>query len=196
VLDDVLFVDIYTNKIFYKFDLKRIVLNYNINKYNMDTMDEKQRLHLQKMITANNVEDQTEIIRQIKHSEILRNDVNNMILLKAKYRDDPEKIHLECMHECNFLFTCYTDIYNKIRKDEIDVTILYKFLDVLKKIEIGELDQHEAAFQVGTLLKKLYIDSALKKAEKLDAQNQLSVNEEPTKLALQINWKQYKRMKS
>jgi hypothetical protein len=69
-------------------------------------------------------------------------------------------------------------------------------LDVLKKIEIGELDQHEAAFQVGTLLKKLYIDSALKKAEKLDAQNQLSVNEEPTKLALQINWKQYKRMKS
>ena len=162
----------------------------------MDTMDEKQRLHLQKMITANNVEDQTEIIRQIKHSEILRNDVNNMILLKAKYRDDPEKIHLECMHECNFLFTCYTDIYNKIRKDEIDVTILYKFLDVLKKIEIGELDQHEAAFQVGTLLKKLYIDSALKKAEKLDAQNQLSVNEEPTKLALQINWKQYKRMKS
>ena len=88
----------------------------------------------------------------------------------------------------------YTDIYNKIRKDEIDVTILYKFLDVLKKIELGELDQHEAAFQVGTLLKKLYVDSALKKAEKLDAQNQSTTDEEPTKPSVKISWKQYKRM--
>ena len=160
----------------------------------MDTMDEKQRLHLQKMIAANNVEDQTEIIRQIKHSQTLRNDVNNMILLKAKYRDDPEKIHLECMNECNFLFTYYTDIYNKIRKDEIDITILYKFLDVLKQIEIGELHQHEAAFQVGTLLKKLYIDSALKKAEKLDTQNKSNIDEEPIKPPAQINWKQFKKM--
>ena len=157
-------------------------------------MDEKQKLHLQKMIAANNVEDQTEIIRKIKHSDILRNDVNNMLLLKAKYRNDPEKIHLECMKDCNFLFTYYTDIYNKIRKDEIDVTILYKFLDVLKKIELGELDQHEAAFQVGTLLKKLYVDSALKKAEKLDAQNQSTTDEEPTKPSVKISWKQYKRM--
>ena len=121
----------------------------------MDTMDEKQKLHLQKMITANNVEDQTESIRKLKHSDILRNEVNNMILLKTKYRDDPEKIHLECMHECNFLFTYYFDIYNKIRKDELDVSILNKFLDVLKKIELGELDQHEGSFQVGTLLKKI-----------------------------------------
>jgi len=160
----------------------------------MDMMDEKQRLHLQKMISANNVEDQTEIIREIKHSDVLRNDVNNMILLKAKYRNDPEKIHLECINECNFLFTYYTDIYNKIRKDEIDVTILYKFLDVLKRIEVGELDQHEAAFQVGTHLKKLYVDSALKKAEKLDAQNKLDNNEELAKPAVEINWKQFKSL--
>lgn len=160
----------------------------------MDTMDEKQKLHLQKMITANNVEDQTESIRKLKHSDILRNEVNNMILLKAKYRDDPEKIHLECMNECNFLFTYYFDIYNKIRKDELDVSILNKFLDVLKKIELGELDQHEGSFQVGTLLKKIYVDSALKKAEKLDAQNKSGDKDEPIKPSLQINWKQFKRM--
>jgi hypothetical protein len=160
----------------------------------MDTMDEKQKLHLQKMITANNVEDQTESIRRLKHSDVLRNEVNNMILLKAKYRDDPEKIHLECMHECNFLFTYYFDIYNKIRKDELDVSILNKFLDVLKKIELGELDQHEGSFQVGTLLKKIYVDSALKKAEKLDAENKSDGKEEASKPAFQINWKQFKRM--
>jgi hypothetical protein len=157
-------------------------------------MDEKQRLHLQKMIAANNVEDQTGAIRELKHSDVLRNEVNNMILLKAKYRNDPEKIHLECMNECNFLFTYYTDIYNKIRKDEIDVSILNKFLDVLKKIEIGELDQHEGSFQVGTLLKKIYVDSALKKAEKLDAQNKLDKKEKTVKPSIQISWKQFKKM--
>ena len=160
----------------------------------MATMDEKQRLHLQKMIAANNTEDQTELIRHLKHSDILRNDLNNMVLIKAKYRDQPDKIHLECMHECNFLFTYYTDIYNKIRKDEIDINILHQFLDVLKKIEDGELDQHSGSFQVGTLLKKLYVDSALKKAEKLDEANK-SNKEEPLQPSVQINWRQFKKMR-
>jgi hypothetical protein len=161
----------------------------------MDTMDEKQRLHLQKMITANNVEDQTESIRRLKHSVILRNELNNMVLIKAKYRNDPDKIHFECMNECNFLFTYYTDIYNKIRKDEIDIHILHQFLDVLKKIEDGHLDQHEGSFQVGTLLKKLYVDSALKKAEKLDEENKNNnQNQEPSKPSVQINWKQFKKI--
>ena len=133
-------------------------------------MDDFQRLQLQKMIKANDTEDHTEFIRQIKHSSLLREQVNSMIMLKAKYRDDPDTLNLECMNECNFLFTCYTDIYNKIRKDEIDLNIFFKFLDVLKRIEDGEMDQHEGSFLVGTLLKELYIDSALKKAEKLDEQ--------------------------
>jgi hypothetical protein len=159
----------------------------------MDTMDEKQRLHLQKMIAANNVEDQTESIRRLKHSSVLRDELNNMVLIKAKYRDDPDKVHLECMNECNFLFTYYTDIYNKVRKDEIDIHILYQFLGVLKKIEDGLLDQHEGSFQVGTLLKKLYVDSALKKAEKLDEENK-NTKVEQAKPSVQINWKQFKKM--
>ena len=133
-------------------------------------MDDNQRLHLQKMITSNNVEDNTDLIRQLKHSHILREDVNNLIMLKAKYSDDQEKVHLEGMAECNFLFTYYTDIYNKIRKDEIDLKILFNAFDVLRDIEDGKLDQHEGAFAFGTLLKKIYVDSALKKAEKLNAQ--------------------------
>jgi hypothetical protein len=89
-------------------------------------MDENQRLQLQNMIKANNVEDQTELIRQLKHSQILRNEVNNMILIKAKYRGDDTKIYEECVAESNFLFTYYTDIFNKVKKDEIDINLLYK----------------------------------------------------------------------
>ena len=155
-------------------------------------MDDKQRLQLQNMIKANNVEDQTEFIRNLKHSQIIRNDVNTMILLKAKYRGDDAKIHEECINECSFLFTYYTDIYNKVRKDEIDIHILNKFLDVLKKIEDGILDQHEGSFLVGSILKELYIDSALRKAEKLDEQE--GPKEEPKKPEKNISWKQYKKI--
>ena len=155
-------------------------------------MDDKQRLQLSNMIKVNNVEDQTELIRNLKHSQILRNDVNNMIIIKAKYRDDDEKIYNECINECNFLFTYYTDIFNKIRKDEIDIGILNKFLDVLRRIEDGELDQHEGSFTVGTLLKELYVDSALKKAEKLD--EQFETKDQPKKAEIKISWNQYKKL--
>jgi hypothetical protein len=155
-------------------------------------MDDNQRLQLSNMIKVNNVEDQTELIRNLKHSQVLRNDINNMILLKAKYRNDAEKIYNECVSECNFLFTYYTDIFNKVRKDEIDIGILNKFLDMLRRIEDGDLDQHEGSFAIGTLLKELYVDSALKKAEKLDAN--VEKQQETKKAEVDISWKNFKKM--
>jgi hypothetical protein len=156
-------------------------------------MDDNQRLHLQKMIAVNNVEDQTGLIRELKHSHILRDNVNNLVMLKAKYFDEPEALHLEAMAECNFLFTYYTDLYNKIRKDEIDLKILFQFIDVLRKIEDGEMDQHEGSFEVGLLLKKIYVDSALRKAEKLNAVTGV-VEPEYKGPQVDISWKQYKMM--
>ena len=156
-------------------------------------MDDKQRLQLSNMIKANNVEDQTELIRNLKHSQILRTEINNMIMIKAKHRGDDNKIMEECMNECGFLFTYYTEIFNKVKKDEIDIGILNKFIDVLRKIEDGELDQHEGSFLVGTLLKELYVDSALKKAEKLNEEHEEN-KVEPKKAEINISWKQYKKM--
>jgi hypothetical protein len=157
-------------------------------------MNDKQRLQLANMIKTNNVEDQTDLIRNLKHSQVLRNEVNNMILIKAKYRGDDVKINEECIQECNFLYTYYTDVFNKIKKDEIDIHILNKFLDVLRQIEDGELDQHEGSFLVGNLLKELYIDSALKKSEKLDEQAENNIVEHK-KAENNISWKQFKMMK-
>ena len=156
-------------------------------------MDENQRLHLQKMIAVNNVEDQTGLIRELKHSYILRDNVNNLVMLKAKYPEDPDSLNLEAMVECNFLFTYYTDLYNKIRKDEIDLKILFQFIDVLQKIEDGVIDQHEGSFEVGTLLKKIYVDSALRKAEKLNAETQVAEPEYKGP-QVEISWKQFKKM--
>ena len=154
-------------------------------------MDDKARLQLQKMIKANDVEDQTELIRELKHSHLLQNDINNLIMLKAKYRNNQDKINEEGMSECGFLFTYYTDIYNKIRKDEIDLKILNQFLNVLRRIEDGELDQHDGAFIIGTLLKEIYVDSALRKAAKLN-ENQEQEYVEPREV-VNISWKDFKK---
>ena len=156
-------------------------------------MDEKQRLQLQNMIKSNNVEDQTQLIRDLKHSHILKNEINSMIMIKAKYRNEPEQINLECMNECGFLFTYYTEIFNKIKKDEIDINILNKFIDVLRRIEERELDQHEGSFLVGTLLKELYVDSAIKKSDKLDEKYD-SEKVEPKKAEVNVSWSQFKKM--
>ena len=156
-------------------------------------MDDIQRLHLQKMITENNVEDNTDLIRKLKHSLILREDINNLLMLRTKYSDDQDMLHLEGMSLCNFLFTYYTDIYNKIRKDEIDLTVLFRALDVLKDIEDGKLDMHNGAYEFGLLLKKIYVDSALKKAEKLNAANVEPVYKGPQ---VNITWGQFKKMQA
>lgn len=154
-------------------------------------MDEKQKLQLSQMINDNNVEDRTEQIRTLKHSSILRQEVTELVLIKQRCLD-PEEVNLEGMINCNFLFTYYTDIYNKVRKDEISFEILFQFLDVLKKIEDGLLDQHEGSYEVGVLLKKLYIDSALKKADKLNEKYDANAPDSPVKEVMNISWKNYK----
>lgn len=156
-------------------------------------MNDEQRLHLQNMISANNVEDQTELIRELKHSVVLRQEVDNLVRIRDTYNGDQDTIMAFAITECNFLFTYYTDIYNKIRKDEIDLKILYQFLDVLKDIEEGRLDQHNGSFKIGTLLKEIYVDSALRKAEKLNDEND---KKEPEYKGpqVEISWKDFKRL--
>ena len=159
-------------------------------------MNNTQRLQLQNMIKANNVADQTELIRTLKHSDILKTEINHLELLKAKYRNEPEKINELSAIECNFLFTYYTDIFNKIKKDEINLGILLQFVEVLKKIENSELDQHEGSFIIGTLLKELYIDSALKKADKINEEYDNQETKPTTKEPIKVSWKQFKQMRN
>ena len=137
------------------------------------------RLKLQEMIKANDSIDNTELIRQLKHSHLLQEDINQLLMLKSKHKNNMEKVSEEAPVKCSFLFTYYTDIFNKIKKDEIDLKILNRFLNVLRLIEDGELEQEEGSVMVGTLLKEMYIDSALKKADKL---SQNEVKEEKTEV--------------
>jgi hypothetical protein len=155
-------------------------------------MNENQRLQLQKIITENNVDDNTELIRRLKHSERLKDEVNQLLKLKKEIiSSNPQDLHIIAMSECSFLYTNYPDIYNKIRKDEINLTILFEAFEVLSKIENGNIDQHEGAFEFGNLLKQVYIDSALKKAEKL---NQEEETNQRKAAQTTLTWQQYKQL--
>tara|TARA_B100001057_G_scaffold337852_1_gene338613 strand:+ start:659 stop:1168 length:510 start_codon:yes stop_codon:yes gene_type:complete len=162
-------------------------------------MNSTERLNLQKMINANDVVDQTENIRREKHSSKIREDVKTLVELKQKYprleRTNPIEFDKLCVNRSSFLFNNYTDIFNKVKKDEIDLTILDNFLIVLKSIEDGKCDQHEASFKIGKLLKEMYIDSALKKSNKLDQklEKEQKKNKKPKEAKpVNISWKQYK----
>ena len=69
---------------------------------------------------------------------------------------------------------------------------MWKFLDVLKLIEDGKLDQLEGSYKVGQLVKSIYLDSAVRKADKLNHEREMDENNtrpEPKN----ISWAEYKK---
>jgi len=156
------------------------------------------KLQLQEMIKTNDVEDKTDLIRATKHSKLIREQVKLLEQLKQQhyelYKNNFQEFDTLTVEKCSFLFQNYTDIYNKVLKNEVNLEILNKFLDALELIENGEVDQHEASVKVGTYLKELYVDSALKKTEKMDAEN--SNKDDKNNEFVEISWSEYKRVHS
>ena len=156
-------------------------------------MNPDERLNLQRMIAANDVTDQTENIRKLKHADRIWEDVKTMTLLKNKYSRmlNSDLIKTKITNSCRFLFDNYTDIFNKLYKDQLNVQILYTFIQELKNIETGKTDQHEASFKIGKLLKEMYIDSALRREKKYDENNKKSKPKE-RKAVKNISWNKFK----
>ena len=157
-------------------------------------MNDLERLNLQKMIKENDSENNTDKIRTLKHSLKIKEEVDVLLQLKKDYhglaKSNPSEFDTICTNKCSFLFNNYTDIYNKVKKDEINLSILLRLLNVLHSIEEGAVDQHEGSFEVGKLLKQIYIDSALRKAERLNEDSEYTETKKPVE---QISWSEFKK---
>lgn len=141
--------------------------------------------------------DNTEGIRQQKHSVPIRDDLRVIDKLRADYlrlggKLDQEKFADECRNKCQFLFNNYTDIFNRAVANELDYTIMTKILSVLKLIEDEKVDQNDGSVLVGQLLKELYVDSAVKRADKLNAQYEAENEVVETVVSRNVSWKEYK----
>lgn len=158
-------------------------------------MNDKERLQLSKMIKANDVENVTENIREKKHSRLIEKDINTMTMIKKEFSliRNAETFDLMLETKCAFLHEHYTDIFNRLKKDELNLDIMARFLDVLKRIENSDIDQHEGAFLIGKYLKEIYIDSALQRGEKLD--EKFSKTKQSKDAPKNISWGQFKDMK-
>ena len=160
-------------------------------------MNNQERLQLDKLLKQGDVTDNTSLMRSLKHSGKIYEDVNKMLNLKKSHKNiqqtDPDMFSNICTTQCSFLFNNYTDIYNKVFKDEIDLNILINLINTLKHIEDGNLDQHEGSFEVGKLLKEIYIDSALKKDAKLNTNSIENKTEDVEKSIKNISWNEYKK---
>jgi len=154
----------------------------------------EERLNLKGLINQSDCENNTDQIRRLKHSTRIQDDVRRMEHIQKDnaqlMQSDPHAYSELCKKECSFLFNNYTEIFNKLFKDELDIQILAKLLIVLKMIEEEKIDQHEGSVIVGKVLKELYVDSAIKHADRLDSERgstpQEKVQSKP------ISWKQYK----
>lgn len=165
-------------------------------------ISDSERIHLDKMIRVNEAEDHTNKIRELKHSKKIFDDVNVLMKLKKEWgtraTTEVSDFDDECAIKCNFLFNKYTEIFNKVKKDEMNMDILLQLINVLHYIEDGAVDQHEGSVMVGKLLKEIYIDGAVRKADKLNTEssNMDGVKEDDDiREAKNISWSEYKKQR-
>lgn len=160
----------------------------------MANLSDHERLNLKKLVSEMEGEDNTYNIRRVKHSVPMRDDVRTMDTLKqthaAMRTNSPDEFKSLCQSKCSFLYNNYTDIFNKMISDELDLTIMTKLLTVLKLIEDGKTDQHEGSVMVGKLLKELYVDSAAKRIGNLDKLHEGERVEE--NVGKPLSWRDFK----
>ncbi len=128
----------------------------------------------------------------MKHSKKIRNDIATIIELKKKYsRLSKNNLKDMAIKQANFLYNNYFNIFNKIFNEVIDLNMFHKFLVILEGIENGVYDQHEASSKVGAILKEIYLDSAIREADRKKHGKKNKIKERKGK---KISWDEFKKM--
>lgn len=150
-----------------------------------------QGIDLRKLVSASEEEyqDNTAEIRKLRHSHLIADDVNNImaaILAAHEHnllydsgnlpecaiepgRISDENLFERCRVACPFLSETYPDIFAKMFKKEINVSILFQVLNVLSAIEDNEIDQAAGSVKVGQLLFNMFVDSRHRESDNRDA---------------------------
>ena len=157
------------------------------------------RLDLKRLIKhqGDDYKDNTDGIRRLKHSSLILEDVlkieNLKVTMASKRKARNQDFVSACQTKCSFLFNKYTDIFNRLIKDELDIGLLSNMLDTLKKIEDGTLDQQEGSVIIGKILHKIYVESALTRSRKDDEASGENITEPVAKESgKNISWVEFK----
>lgn len=158
------------------------------------TLDLSDKQNLEKALQGlkDDYQDNTEYLREVKRSGILRDEVIKMERLKREYKGDRKSQEFTdlCQQECSFLFTHYTMIFNKMLKDVLDLKLMFYAIDTLRRIEEGEINQDEGSVKMGKLFADMYLDSAKREGDLLD--EQYNKDKQPPVEGKALSWKQFK----
>ncbi len=165
-------------------------------------MNPQERLDLKKLMQqpGHEYEDNTDGIRKLRHSTLIHTDILELEKLKQHQKKTKEKTQnhflLHCQQKCSFLYNSYTDIFNRVLNDELDLDLMGKALQTLKDIEEGKINQQEGSVLMGKLFYQIFVDSALKKGEKLEQQAMETDDPKPTyREEKPISYKEFKKAK-
>ena len=162
----------------------------------MNKMNQSERLDLKRLINHTEYEDNTEGIRKLKHSHLIEAEILKMENIKKRDADarknNPLFFESTCKKECSFLYNAYTDIFNRLLKDELDLGLMSQALVMLQKIEEGDIDQQEGSVMMGKMLHSVFVESALKRADSLRNEDKdIYITERID--GKDISWKEYKK---
>lgn len=154
-----------------------------------------QNLNMKSLMNSEDYVNNTERIRELKHSELILEDIGKLCRIKKDHFHmkmvEEDKFNHLCETSAPFLFSNYTDLFRKVMKDELDMKMMVNFIGILKQIEEGQLDQYDASVKIGTILREIYVDSAMRRGDNLDKEHSA---EAPTFVEpASISWKEYKQ---
>ncbi len=160
-------------------------------------MNVTEKLNLKKMLEQNKeYVDHTEDIRRLKHSGLLLDSMRDIEKLKRSNVElrnaEPEKFVDMCKSAAPLMYNLYTDLFNRLVKDELNLAIMIKLVRILEMIEYGQIDQNEGSVMVGKILKELYVDSAVRCGDNLDKANSEQTVVEKTE-PKKIRWSEWKK---
>jgi hypothetical protein len=159
-------------------------------------MDPSDRIDLKKLMKTGEQDyvDNTDGIRRLKHSDLIAADMKKLQDLKVSHASMrssfPDDFSNLCQKKCSFLFNAYTDIYNRLFKDQLDVDLMLDALRTLKQVETGKINQQEGSIIMGKLFYKVFVSNAIRHE---DSSNIPSPAVTAPVDANQLTWLEYKR---
>ena len=153
-----------------------------------------QGLDIKALMESDDYVNNTDRIRELKHSENILEEIGKLCDIRKKHPNmrmmDELGYNELCQKTTPFLYNHYTDIFNKVIKDELNMEMMVRFIFILKQIEEGVIDQYDASVKVGTILKEMYVDSAMRRGDNLD---KLHESEAPTFVEpVKMSWSEFK----
>ena len=128
-------------------------------------MDDKDRENLAKLLKAYEPDENTGLIRTQKNSSIIKEETMSFKKLQQTHermmKTNSKMFRNMATKKCMLISEKFPMIFEKMLSNTLDYDVFGRFIFMLEQIENGRMNQHEASYHVGMLLKKMFVDTQI-----------------------------------